>query len=221
MNKFLLLIIALLFNATFIFSQTATAPALGSGTSGSPYQIATLENLYWIAASDAVVPSPSRAVRWAAYYIQTANIDASSTSTWFSGAGWPMIGYVNVEASTFVPFSGSYNGQGHTINGIFINLSTTEFVGLFRIIEDATLQNIGLTNLSVTAKDEVGGLIGGTQSNDIVDNCYATGSVTANDCQNGCGGLIGTTNDAIVSNCYSGCTVVGLTAGITNGNAVD
>lgn len=219
MNKFLLLIIALLFNATFIFSQTATAPALGSGTSGSPYQIATLENLYWIAASDAVVPSPSRAVRWAAYYIQTANIDASSTSTWFSGAGWPMIGYVNVEASTFVPFSGSYNGQGHTINGIFINLSTTEFVGLFRIIEDATLQNIGLTNLSVTAKDEVGGLIGGTQSNDIVDNCYATGSVTANDCQNGCGGLIGTTNDAIVSNCYSGCTVVGLTAGITNGNA--
>jgi len=50
--------IVFLMNGKTIFAQpTATAPS-GSGTSGSPYQIASLENLYWIAASDLVVSSP-------------------------------------------------------------------------------------------------------------------------------------------------------------------
>jgi hypothetical protein len=45
-------------------AQTATAPAAGDGSSGNPYQIASLENLYWIAVD---------ASRWNKHYIQTAN----------------------------------------------------------------------------------------------------------------------------------------------------
>lgn len=85
---FMLSLLVLLFTVSSLFAQTATAPLLGDGSSGNPYQIANLENLYWIAASDAIVPSPTQATRWAAYYIQTADFDASDTETWFpDGSG--------------------------------------------------------------------------------------------------------------------------------------
>lgn len=108
-------------------AQTATAPSVGDGTSGNPYRIATLENLYWIAATDAVVASP-RLARWSAHYIQTANIDASSTSTWFSGSGWRPIG--NLDAS----FIGVYYGGNFKISNLFISRSTINNIGLFGLV---------------------------------------------------------------------------------------
>jgi len=54
-----------------LHAQTATAPAFGEGTGGDPYQIETLQNLYWIASNNA---------NWNKHYIQTANIDASETA---------------------------------------------------------------------------------------------------------------------------------------------
>ncbi len=41
---FLLLVLSL----SAAQGQTATAPSSGDGTSGDPYQVATLDNLYWI-----------------------------------------------------------------------------------------------------------------------------------------------------------------------------
>ncbi len=46
-------------------AQTATAPAAGDGLPGNPYQIASLENLYWIAEDPG---------RWDKHYIQTEDI---------------------------------------------------------------------------------------------------------------------------------------------------
>jgi PKD repeat protein len=75
-------------------TPVATAPSSGDGTSGNPYQIASLENLYWISASDDVVASPSQAARFGSHYIQVADIDASATVSWCNG-GWNPIGYDN------------------------------------------------------------------------------------------------------------------------------
>ena len=38
----------LIFFPIALIAQTATAPSSGDGSSGDPYQIATLNNLYWI-----------------------------------------------------------------------------------------------------------------------------------------------------------------------------
>lgn len=46
----ILFLLVISFNQT-VNAQTATAPSVGDGTLGNPYRIATLENLYWIAAS--------------------------------------------------------------------------------------------------------------------------------------------------------------------------
>ncbi len=158
----------LLFFPIALIAQTATAPSSGDGSSGDPYQIATLNNLYWITQNSG---------EWDAYYIQTANIDASSSSSWDSNAGFTPIG------NSSTRFTGSYDGDGYTIDSLFINRST-QYIGMFgHIGVDAnsatTIQNLGLTNVSITGTDNVGALVGYKRVGMLtVSNCYSTGSVT-------------------------------------------
>jgi len=89
-------------------AQTTSAPTVGNGSPDNPWEIATLENLYWIAASDTEVPDPPRLTRWNAFYLQTAHIDASGTSSWNGGAGWSPIGiFPDMGSPENLPFSGS------------------------------------------------------------------------------------------------------------------
>ena len=71
-----LLMLIMIVSVFSIKAQTATAPANGDGTSGSPYEIATLDNLYWLSQNS---------TEWDKYYIQTANLNATSTNTWDVG----------------------------------------------------------------------------------------------------------------------------------------
>ncbi len=173
-------------------AQTATAPSVGDGTLGNPYRIATLENLYWIAATDLVVASPNRTARWSAHYIQTANIDASSTSTWFSGSGWLPIG--NLDAS----FIGVYNGGNFKISNLFISRSTIDYIGLFGSIDYAEISNVSLTNVNITGKKNVGALAGRIYRNSTVYNSNAHGTITGTE---SVGGLVG---DLDITNTLNG-----------------
>ena len=186
------------YGAELSFTTTdpiATFPA-GSGTSGDPYQIASLENLYWIAASDAIVASPNQAARWAAYYIQTADIDASSTSTWDGGSGWIPIG----NSSPY--FTGTYNGNGHTINGLYINRLVT-YVGLFGVAIGGIITNLGVINVNITGGHNTAALEGNGSA--TISNCYSTGTIIGSQYT---GGLVGQGSN--VSNCYSSCSVTGI-----------
>jgi len=216
MKKLITILVLLL--TQMVFGQTATAPAAGNGTSENPYQIASLENLYWIAASDAVVPSPTKVTRWAAHYIQTTDIDASATSGWPSG-GWTPIGNDGTN------FTGSYNGQGHTISGIKTNRQVN-FQGLFGAVLSATIQNLGVTSVNIAGLQYFGGLAGAV-NNSTVSKCFSTGSVSLGGSTSylKAGGLIGVIeNSSDVSNCYSTANIEnqseigGFAYSITNSN---
>ena len=75
-------------------TQTATPPAIGDGTSGNPYQIVTLDNLYWLSQNTA---------EWSKYYIQTANINAGETSAWDAGSGFTTIGNNTTKFTGWMP----------------------------------------------------------------------------------------------------------------------
>jgi len=168
-------------------AQTATVPS-GSGTSGDPYRIASLNNLYWISQN---------ASSWSGYFLQTANIDASATSSWDSGAGWAPIGSM-VSQTNYTAFTGSYNGQGYTISGLFINRPSKNSIGLWGCISgSANINNLGLLRVNITGNYDVGGLIG-YNVNSNVSNCYVNGSIRAT--TNRVGGLIGS-NGGKVFNC--------------------
>ncbi len=188
-------LLCLIIFGSIAMGQTATAPAAGDGTSGNPYQIASLDNLYWISQNSA---------EWGKYFIQTVDIDASATSTWTGGAGFPPIG------NSTIPFSGSYNGNGKIISGLFINNSVDQWVGLFGYISgaSASVASLGLTSMNISASrsgvDYIGGIAGALYGGPLT-NCYTTGSISsATGTDVIIGGLVGYYASAgTISKCYS------------------
>ena len=189
LNKLTMLVLALTLSMSLI-AQTPTPPASGDGTSDNPYQIATLDNLYWVTQNSG---------EWSKYYIQTADIDATSTNIWDGCAGFTPIGNFTIN------FTGSYNGQNHTIDGLYINRTTTNYQGLFGYTNGATVENIGLTNVNINGDGRIGGLVGENRTSNV-NNCYSTGSVSGNE---RIGGLVGNNRGSAVSNCYSAGSVSG------------
>ena len=175
-----------------LLAQIETEPSFGDGSSGNPYKISTLNHLFWITENDD---------KWDKHYIQTANIDAFSTSSWDSNEGFSPIG------DNSPKFTGSYDGDGYTINGLTIARSSTHYIGLFGYTDGATIQDLGVTNVNIKGKHYVGALVGSNEGSTI-SNCYSTGSVTGT--QNFVGGLVGWVLDtSTVSNSYSTGTVRG------------
>jgi hypothetical protein len=233
--KFLAVFAVMLLASFCLYSQTALAPAEGDGTANNPYQIATLENLYWIAASNDVVSNPAQTIRWQSHYLQTANIDASETVDWFNGQGWSVIGDDWGQTQTF---RGSYNGQGFHINGLYINRPDMSAVALIGYTNSATVQNLGLTNVNITGNNIVGAIMGRNDYTSSIINCYSTGAINGNDYVGGLagwnrhsstiqnsfstaavegssivGGLVGyNTHSAVIENCFSSGSVTGNSA---------
>nr|HPM13588.1 hypothetical protein [Bacteroidales bacterium] len=118
--KAILIIITFFTFSTLLYSQSAVAP-FGDGTSGNPYQIASLDNLYWISQNSS---------SWSSFFVQTNDINASKTSTYDGGQGWTPIG------NDVTKFSGSYDGDNYIITNLYIDRPTTNNVGLFGHITD-------------------------------------------------------------------------------------
>lgn len=171
--KKLIIPLLLLLMANFTFAQTSTPPTAGDGTAGNPWQIATLDNLYWLSQTPA---------EWGEgkYFVQTADIDAAATSTWDSNKGFSPIGNDDTK------FVGNYDGQEHSITGLTINRETSNDQALFGITDGGALSNIKLINATVSGLNYVGILSGFCHS--TVYNCSATGTVSGYDLV---GGLVG------------------------------
>ncbi len=178
-------------------TPVATAPAVGDGSREHPYEIATLENLYWIKTNSSA---------WDKYFIQTADIDASSTAEWCSG-GWLPIG--NSENNYFVIH---YDGNNHIISGLYISSTSATASGLFGAVLNSEFKNLGITDVYIDAvnADRVGALLGWGIFNVVIDNCYSTGAVKGH---NYCGGLAGYldnyNSETTIRNSYSTCNVSG------------
>jgi hypothetical protein len=172
------------------FSQpTSTAPQ-GQGTSANPFLIENLSNLLWIAEN------PSH---WGEYYKQTADINASETANMFDGKGWKPIGFDGSNS-----FTGSYDGNGYLIAGLFINRPGITGIGFFGFTSSATITGMRLTNSTINGNEYTGVLVGYSQSGTI-SNCSCSGSLTGS---NNIGGLVGFRNGDIL-NCNSNVIITG------------
>ena len=118
------------------------------------------------------------------YVCELANdIDASATSTWDSGAGFLPIGNDSNK------FTGSFDGRGYTITGLFINRSSADDVGLFGCIDTTgSVVNASLVAVNITGHENVGGLAGRNYGG-TVSNSYVTGYVSGT--YGRIGGLVG------------------------------
>ncbi|MCL2066295.1 MAG: bacterial Ig-like domain-containing protein [Treponema sp.] len=96
-------------------------------------------------------------------------------------------------------FTGSFDGQGHTISNLTIN-STESYQGMFGYIRNGRVENIGIVGGSVNGNSWVGGVAGVISFSTTVQNCYYTGSVTG---ETRVGGVVGNIGTGTVQNCYS------------------
>lgn len=119
-------------------------------------------------------------------YVVTANFSCADTVNWNSGAGFIPIG------SFTDRFTGTFDGQNHTIDGLFIDRTNAGWpgrnnVGLFSVIDEgATVTNLNLTNVNISGDDDIGALAGGLVGH--VENVNASGQVHGNEYV---GGLVG------------------------------
>jgi hypothetical protein len=199
MKKTITFLTALLVT-TCIWAQSNTPPTLGDGTSGNPYQIATLDNLYWLSQTN---------TEWAVgkYFIQTVDIDASSTATWDGGKGFTPIGK---DADYFL---GQYDGQGFTISNLTINRPDEDYVALFGYTYAAggtggRLDNIGIINANIIGKGFVGALVGKSAWLFEISNCYAA-NVNITGSEDYVGGILGSNHSAFIDYCWTSGTVTG------------
>jgi len=136
--------------------------------------------------------------------------------------GWTPAAHYKLEANiTLTPpgvnnwtpiptFSGSFNGNGHTITGLTIVETTTENDwGLFRSVS-GNIRNLGLVNLTINVPNanNVGGIAGMLTGNGSIENSYVIGIITGN---RDVGGITGRLNSITntVQNCYAVVTVSG------------
>ena len=169
----------------------------------------------------------------AANYMLGNDINAVATS----GAAdiWnPATGFSPVGAVVSTPFTGTFNGQGHTISNLTI-IDTTQNtqslpsdqqtdgdVGLFGLVT-GTLQNVNLANVNVTGGNgmQVGALAGDVAGTII--NASSSGEVTvgAGDSEAGsdarAGGLIGQLDGGTLQDSRSSATVTGGEVAIVGG----
>lgn len=194
MKKYLFLIAAML-NTVVAFAQFSGS---GTGTESDPYliynenQLAQLGNFL---------------NQEGVYFRLQKDLDMTD---WIAENN-PSQGWMPVGVSSS-PFKGIFDGNNHKISGIFINRSSTDYVGFFGYISSATITNLTVEYSSIKGDEKVGGLAGYAGSSTIT-GCNVV--VTANDAITGnsaTGGLVGLCSGTNIS----GSAFVGNIAGATN-----
>ena len=147
--RHIFLLFSLLFKLSTTFSQTPTSTQpSGTGTVNDPYLISSLANLYFLSQNPSYYASGK-------FIKQTANIDASETSSWFSDGsggyyGFPIIGGDSRSVGNHVygTFAATYDGQGYNIRNLYIRRGC-HYVALFGHCFGATIKNLNLINPNV------------------------------------------------------------------------
>ena len=124
-----------------------------------------------------------------------------------SGYTWMPIG---IDGNHY--FSGTFEGNGHTVSNLTITKDTTGYFGLFGIT-DATIQNVnltgGLTNTISDANGSYVGAVAGYIIGGAIRNCNTsefTIKSSSDDLTLGqaVGGIVGVAENTQVANCLSG-----------------
>ena len=167
-------------------SITPTPPKTGDGKT-EPYQIGTAEELYWFARlvngtlKNVVQDASANAILTKDIIVNEGVLDAVkkgqvSESDFIE---WEPIG------SDWKAYSGTFDGQGHTISGLYFNNPKASHVGLFGSIQEDDNNNKGkISNVGVSDSyfrfGELGGGVCGRNYYGILQNCSNSSTVIGN-----------------------------------------
>ena len=178
----------------------------GTGTEADPYLISNGAELAYLAQQ-----TNSGISYQGSYFALTNDIYLNDTTDWESWGNdtapaneWTAIG---TESS---PFSGSFDGNGFAVHGVYINEPEAYYQGLFGYISRRSdITDLGASESYIVGFSYIGGMVG-YNAEGIVTNCYNTGNVSSFYNENdefhsggcGIGGVVGF-NEGDVTNCYN------------------
>lgn len=165
----------------------------GSGTETDPYQINTAAGLKWFRdkVNNAKTKEETKICA-----VLTANIDLKNEEWTPIGIG---NGTENNGATIDFPYSGTFDGNGHTISGLNVNYGDKNG-GLFCYVKSATIKNLTVAgSVTYSSGDGIayGGIVGCADSSTIencTNRCTVTGRWYA-------GGIVGRSVDSDIIGC--------------------
>src|SRR5574344_214495 len=198
----------------------------GEGTSTSPYHIFTAGQLR--RASERMNSGTSSYL--SARYILESDIDLNpgipiaqdGKCTDSSGAAaspceWTAVGTMSAR------FTGEFDGNGHTVRGVYIDKPGSDYQGLFGFIgSGGEIKDLTVKESFIRGDSQVGGVCG--QNVGTIANCTGSGTVTSTG--NVAGGVCGYNNSGTITNCtgsgsVSGSSLVGGVCGLNGGTVAN
>lgn len=171
------------------------------------YQIETSGELYWFANYVNSGNTSANAALTANIVSNTGVLQSDGTlADDVSGfTSWSPVGWHDEYHNMDYIYTGTFDGQNHTISGLYFNNDNTDYVGLFgRVGSSGSVSNVGIVDSYFKGYDYVGGVCG--ENYGTITNCYLSGEVTASGDYAYVGGVCGN-NEGTVTNCYHNGTV--------------
>ena len=174
-----------------VFLEDPTQP----NSENNPYLIDTVGKLTYLSDN----------YTWAAdkYFLQTENLDLNN-QPWT-----PINNVANTNAENRRAYF--YDGGGHTISNLNVDISSSNYAGLFGVVyaaadNQAYIKNVTITSGTVTGSRYVGAVVGYAYYVDI-ENCHNTGVAVQG--SSGVGGVAGYVGYGKVHNSYNNAAVQG------------
>ena len=188
----------------------------GNGSKDEVYEIRNAGQLYWFAGlvngtlSGVTQNTSANAVLTADIVVNKNVLKSDGTVNEGTFKEWTPI------ATSASPYTGIFEGQNHTISGLYFKQENTEEVGFFGY-NRGKISNVGILDSYFCGFSQVGGVCGYNSS--TITNCYNKGVVDGTaDRASSFGGVCGC-NLGILTNCYNTGIVKGqLFVGGVSGN---
>lgn len=180
----------------------------GEGTAEKPYTISSAAELLYMSKQMNESYSTTGAGYYTKYFKQTADIDLPAVAE--GESNWTPLGK-NTDDKYFW---GNYDGDGHVIRGMVINMPDDYYVGMFGVVASTeigtdastTIKNVTLESPRIIGKQHVGAIIGWSYAATI-ENCHVTGEAAVYG-GNNVGGVVGN-NGGVTRACSFSGTVCG------------
>ena len=184
----------------FCTDEGCASPYEPATEENGTYQIANAGNLYWFAEQVNDGNANLNAALTTDIVVNEgnlANYDGTSENTWRE---WTPI------AADYGRYKGTFDGQGHTISGLYFNDSSAECIGIVGDLgRGGVIQNVGLENSYFHVYQYTAGICG--YNSGTIRNCYNAGTVIGEFII--IGGIVGAFEVGTVSNCYNTGNITG------------
>ncbi len=144
----------------------------------------------------------------------TQDVDCTDSANWNNGAGFPPASFY-LNSTLYQIYSGTFDGQAHSIYNLTINRPNDDKIGLFPVVNgSAEIKNVNLIGVNILGNKHVGGIVGILQGG-LLSSVSVTGKISGASIV---AGITGTIESGTIVNAYfvgdisGSSTVAGLVA---------